>query len=323
MPTTIAIEARNVLGGIRHLYLVKTVTASDGEILEEEVIRGGPGSDLELEIQAGIPLALSEDARGLDTPEERRHTVLNLSGRDPEEVWNLMVQHAASIGIQELDYGELNSNTVVASALHTVGISPNRNLPAGIERSEVPGYTNVSDMEVHDVLLGGSHDDVVYSGAGHDLIRGFNSDDNLSGESGSDILYGGVGDDALQGGDGDDSIRGDRGHDLLTGGEGEDVFSYTALSHSGVAYAVRDIIFDFERGIDTIDLTDIDANTNQSGNQSFTWVAEFTGTAGELEWDPSPKGIRLSGDVDGDAVADFSIEVRINADRVYGSDIWF
>lgn len=322
MPTTIAIEAKNLLGGIRHLYLVKTVMTSNGEILEEEVIRGGPGSDLELEIQAGIPLALSEDARGSDTLEERRHTILNLSGRDPEDVWRLMVQHATNIGIQEVDYGELNSNTVVASALHTVGISPNRNLPLGIERSEVPGYTHVRGMEVHDTLLGDSHGDVVYSGAGSDLVRGLSGNDNLNGESGSDLLYGGTGDDALQGGDGDDSLRGDRGRDLLTGGDGEDVFSYTALSHSGVAYAIRDIVFDFERGVDTIDLVDIDANNLQPGNQSFAWVAEFTGTAGELEWDPSTKGIRLSGDVDGDAVADFSIEVRINADRVYGSDLW-
>jgi Ca2+-binding RTX toxin-like protein len=178
-------------------------------------------------------------------------------------------------------------------------------------------------MEVDDVLVGAGQADVVYGGEGYDHIRGLGGNDNINGEAGNDVLLGGTGDDALQGGNGDDALRGDRGRDLLSGGAGDDVFSFTAVSHSGVAYALRDVIFDFQRGADKIDLADIDADVTSAGNQSFAWVAEFSGAAGELEWDRSTKGIRLNGDVDGDGGADFSIEVRTDADRVYGSDLLF
>jgi len=71
----------------------------------------------------------------------------------------------------------------------------------------------------------------------------------------------------------------------------------------------RDRLFDYEAGVDTIDLAGVDADTGTAGNQSFTWIDRdaFTGTAGELRW--SGAGF-VRGDVDGDG--DFDFEFQCN-----------
>ena len=64
-------------------------------------------------------------------------------------------------------------------------------------------------------------------------------------------------------------------------------------------------------GLDKIDLADMDANFLAGGNQAFNWIGAqgFTGQAGQLHerWD-NGKTI-VEGDVNGDQVADFQIEL--------------
>src|SRR3954447_620795 len=161
MPTTIAIEAHNVeVFGVetpfQHLYLVKTVTDDKGNVIDEKVIRGTAGQDLTLTIQANLDIEASSDARGSETPAERHHTPLDLGGRNANDVWNLMVQHALNIEKADLPYGfdvlqevygpDVNSNTVVASALHTVGINLSQTLPFGIQPKDIPLYDQVNSM---------------------------------------------------------------------------------------------------------------------------------------------------------------------------------
>jgi Ca2+-binding RTX toxin-like protein len=191
--------------------------------LAERVIRGEAGDDGNLEVQADIVLAASDDARGGDSLADRRHTVLNLSGRDPNEVWALMVQHARQAGAANLDYGfdgdgvdfggDVSSNTLVASALHAVGIDLARHLPAGITPGDVSLFNRLNDMLVNDVLLGGNRNDTMLGGVGDDLIRGRGGNDRLFGEIGSDILDGGSGNDLLDGGVGADVMNGGAGND--------------------------------------------------------------------------------------------------------------
>ena len=52
------------------------------------------------------------------------------------------------------------------------------------------------------------------------------------------------------------------------------------------------------------------SNTNLTGNQAFTLVSDFTGEAGQLQWDKITGGYIVSGDVNGDGTADFSIRVN-------------
>lgn len=232
MPTTIAIEAKPVvLFGVAtpyyHLYLVKIVTDASGKVIDERVIRGNLGGDAILEIQADISLASSEDARGSATPAQRHHTVLDLDGRDPDAVWNLMVQHAVNIDAAQLRYGveapdfdldfggEVNSNTVIASVLHAVGISLAQNLPVSIEPNDVPLYNRLDAMFVDDVLFGGAQDDLILGGIGNDMI---------SGGAGNDRLFGEIGDDSLIGGSGHDRLIGGLGADSMNGGAGNDTY---------------------------------------------------------------------------------------------------
>jgi Ca2+-binding RTX toxin-like protein len=228
MPTVIAIEsteatARGVETPFQHLYLVKRVTDDAGNVVQEKVIRGGPGRGDQLVTVADVDLAGSPDARGSDTLAQRHHTVLDLQGRDPEAVWSLMVQHAVNINRADLDYSfdivdavngsDLNSNTVVASALHTIGIDLAANLPDGVSRREVPLYDQTRDMRVDDLLRGGNQSDVIYGGAGRDRIEASDGDNRIFGEVDNDVLIGGVGKDILDGGSGTDRMKGGLGDD--------------------------------------------------------------------------------------------------------------
>ncbi len=100
MPTIIAIESKTVTESVfalryEHLYLVKSTTDDLGNVIDERVIRGGFNDGGDLVAQANVRLASSDDARGSDSLAERHHRVLDLAGRDPDAVWNLMVQHAS------------------------------------------------------------------------------------------------------------------------------------------------------------------------------------------------------------------------------------
>jgi hypothetical protein len=137
-------------------------------------------------------------------------------------------------------------------------------------------------------------------------------------------LFGGGGYDVLTGGSGDDLIVGGRRGDTVTGGAGNDVFRYDSLLDSNSTEA--DGIQDFNLG-DLIDLSRIDANTLLDGDQAFTFVGEaatFSGAAGELRFENVSMGgtvWRIFGDVDGDKVSDFEVQLVINpADPITSSD---
>lgn len=163
---------------------------------------------------------------------------------------------------------------------------------------------------------------------------GSSHDDVLTGNSGDNKLDGGFGDDVVSGGAGDDAIIGNFGRDVLSGGADSDTFVFDGVVQSGWRYDANgqlqyttteiidsqadvgraDVITDFEQGIDHINLRGIDASISASGDQAFTFIgtAQFTGHAGELhEYFSGVNGAHVvQGDVDGDAVADFSIVVQ-------------
>jgi Ca2+-binding RTX toxin-like protein len=157
----------------------------------------------------------------------------------------------------------------------------------------------------------------VLDGTGNGLnnvMTGNGAANRLNGEAGNDRLWGTAGNDALSGGGGNDWLVGGMGRDTLIGGLGRDVFDFNSGSESP-ASGNRDVINDFTAG-DRIDLSGIDADASQVGNQAFTSLgtgALFPGTfamAGELYYDATSQ--ILHGNTDADAQADFSIRVRLS-----------
>lgn len=130
---------------------------------------------------------------------------------------------------------------------------------------------------------------------------------------GDDSLAGGAANDTLTGGDGDDILNGGKGRDSLNGGNDEDTFIYTKLADTGtVAAGTADIITGFVSGSDRIDLSAIDAKSGTAANDAFVFLGSgaFTSTAGQLHFVVSGPNIVLEGDVTGDAVADFQIQLN-------------
>jgi Ca2+-binding RTX toxin-like protein len=153
------------------------------------------------------------------------------------------------------------------------------------------------------------------TGDSESLVRieydGTSGSDTVTGNFGVDMLRGLAGSDTLQGLGGDDVLIGGAGQDFLTGGDGRDTFDFNFTNETGKTAATRDVITDFARGQDHIDLKTIDANTHKSGNQAFHFIGQdgFHHNEGELRYKVTAAGIIVQGDVNGDGRADFSIEV--------------
>jgi hypothetical protein len=325
MPTVIAIEAkpvevRGIDTGFLHLYLVKTVTDDQGRVISEKVIRGTAGSNGDLETLVDANLATSPDRRGSDTLEERHHKVLDLGTRDADDVWQVMVQHANNIEKADLDYsvdiledvsgGDLNSNSVVASVLHSVGLNLSTSFPEGVSRGDAPLYGQLEYMTVDDALFGAANSDRIMGGIGDDRLYGRDGDDRLYGEDGNDRLhgsdgndalfggtgrdkldgragndaldggsdndrlYGSFGDDVLSGGSGNDRLYGESGADTLRSGSGEDAFVYNAVPNSPAGV---DTILDFSVANDTFWLNN-KVFTGLGNNGQLKSSAFWTGT---------------------------------------------
>jgi Ca2+-binding RTX toxin-like protein len=156
-----------------------------------------------------------------------------------------------------------------------------------------------------DLLNGNEQNDVVEGGAGDDVIGGDEGNDTLSGGGGKDIIQGYLGDDLIRGGTGADSLSGDVSNPFLPPGTGKDVFDFNSA-----AEAKGDKIVDFRKGYDRIDLKDIDAKSG-GGNQKFKFIGtkKFSKTKGELRFEEKSGSTYVSGDVNGDKKADFTIFV--------------
>ena len=178
--------------------------------------------------------------------------------------------------------------------------------------------------EGDDKLDGGGGDDIIFGGLGSDRLFGGNGHDKMDGGLDNDFLFGAGGVDTLVGGAGNDKLNGGGGHDILFGGEGDDILigewgddqMIGGLGNDLFLYYTNhggtDTILDFERGADKIVLVGMDADTNTSANDAFTFInsAAFSNTAGELRIKMLDNGVMVQGDTDGDGIADFEIIVE-------------
>jgi ELWxxDGT repeat protein len=152
-----------------------------------------------------------------------------------------------------------------------------------------------------------------------EIIIGTAAGETLTGGADADWIFGLAGTDTIGGLGGNDIETGGLGRDKMTGGTGADVFDFNNKLETGKTAATRDVITDFTHKVDHIDVSTIDANGSLPKNGVFKFLqgngTAFTGVNGELHWfQLNPKGTVndktiVEGDVNGDKVADFQIEL--------------
>jgi RTX calcium-binding nonapeptide repeat (4 copies)/Cadherin domain len=161
---------------------------------------------------------------------------------------------------------------------------------------------NIANLVTESTISGTSAANTLNGTAGVDMIFGLAGNDSISGLAGNDVLDGGAGNDILVGG---------AGADQLLGGLGTDTFRFDLISDSTAGN--MDVIYDFVRSqADIISLNPIDANTNVAGNQNFTFIgtSAFSNVAGQLHYYNSAGNTFIEGDVNGDSIGDFLIQVN-------------
>ncbi len=185
-------------------------------------------------------------------------------------------------------------------------------------------YTGMEALEgsnFNDTLTSGNAANTLYGLGGNDTLTGGNGidtldggadNDSLTGGNDNDVLNGGSGNDTLSGGNGLDVLNGGAGNDIMTGGNDADVFAFSEIGGA-------DRIMDFNRGAgDKVNLAAIDAVAGGADN-AFTFIgtSAFSGSAGQLRAYISGSNFFVEGDVDGNGVADFSIQTNL---LMLGSD---
>lgn len=143
-----------------------------------------------------------------------------------------------------------------------------------------------------------------------------NANEQFGGKTG-DVLKGSFYDDTLIGNGGADTLHGKLGADELTGGHGRDTFLFTSLHESSLPLDSEprritgvDLITDLDAH-DVIDISGIDADHHQEGDQAFRLVSAFDGGRGEakLSFDAENNRTILALDVNGDQVADMIVHI--------------
>ncbi len=122
------------------------------------------------------------------------------------------------------------------------------------------------------------------------------------------------------GGAGADKLVATEGVDELTGAAGADRFVFAQVRIADAAPGASDRITDFSSGEDKINLSRIDADSGRAGNQAFDRVDAFSGRAGELVATVDAQKLVLSGDVNGDGIADLVIDL-IGVSALAAADI--
>ncbi len=182
-----------------HLLIVFTDDSGN-----EFVIRGGPTAASSpfgpLVLQVGIPLASSFDARASgQTAEDRGSVTLDLGGRDANDVWEILKQHATNLHNQALEYipfdfpsisESTNSNGTVGNLLHTIGIDILQNIPDPAGMQIIPFHGFAEEFHFQSQIVGTDGNDEIHGRDEQDIFIGGAGRDELHGGDGNDLLFG-------------------------------------------------------------------------------------------------------------------------------------
>jgi Ca2+-binding RTX toxin-like protein len=145
--------------------------------------------------------------------------------------------------------------------------------------------------------------------------------DTVKGSAASDTILGGRGNDSLVGNGGSDIIAGQAGADRMAGNAGADSFYFIDRTDSGKTASTMDRIVDFSHAQhDVIFLSLMDAKAGGGMNDAFGFIGTqaFHKVQGELHYAVKDGNAFVSGDVNGDGAADFTIRLDHVASLVAG-----
>ena len=215
------------------------------------------------------------------------------------------------------DFFDFTVNTDPVLTLYNQGIGNTLDLSGYAMRQVVNltsgAFSSIGGHVNNVAIADGTVIDAAIGGAGNDRIRASSAASTLEGGAGNDTLLGAQGADHLAGGAGNDVLRGGFGQDVLTGGAGADQFVFRETKDSARLAARADTITDFSSAQgDRIVLSQIDAQTDVTGNQAFRFIgtAAFSHASGELRFVVEGADSFVSGDVNGDGRADFMIHLN-------------
>jgi VCBS repeat-containing protein len=128
----------------------------------------------------------------------------------------------------------------------------------------------------------------------------------FNGTTGNDTLIGTIQADTINGRAGNDTLIGGAGRDTLTGGAGNDIFVFNATAvSSDSTVALMDVITDFTRGADKIDLTSL------LGTTDLVWGG--TTPVANGVWYANVGGVTyVYADVNGDTTPELAIQLTGN-----------
>ena len=131
------------------------------------------------------------------------------------------------------------------------------------------------------------------------------------GSARNDLLIGNSGVNTLDGKDGNDYLADNGCNDTLTGGAGADYFAIGSFGFVTGNTSFTTITDFSHTDLDVISLADIDANPATQAHDPLTFVgtAAFSGAGGELRYEQKGSDTLVTGDIDGDKVADFTIQL--------------
>jgi len=225
--------------------------------------------------------------------------VVNLPASLPAGVTYNALTHSFTLDPSNAAFSSLNAGQT-ATVTVDYGVSDGSVTVAAQTTFTIAGVGNAGGP------TGTAGPDNLKGGDGSDTINGLGGADTITGGDGADRLIGGDGADSLNGGDKADTLAGGAGSDTLTGGDGSDVFQFGSTSD-----AQGDLITDFKRGADRIDLSAIDAVTG-GGDNAFAFIggSTFSHVAGQLRAYSASGSTYVEGDVNGDGTADFSLRLQ-------------
>ena len=310
-------SGRDALGNVYNSYLYN----GDKRSLIENV-KAGSGSDT---IYGNVANNSIDGGAGSDTMvggvgndtyyvRDSGDVVTEVSGEGTDTVYSYLGSYTLSTNVE-------NAHIKSTGQANLTGNSRNNVIYAGKGNNVLDGGAGGDTLSYNSGHTAGVKVSLALTtaqttgGSGTDTIKNFEHlsgtkyADQLTGNSGANKLTGYDGNDTLDGGAGNDTLVGGVGKDVLIGGAGNDIFDFDFLSEMGNTTATCDIIKDFVRGYDKIDLSTLDANTATAVDDAFIGVlidgnASFT-KVGQLKL----VGDVLYGNMNNDSQAEFAIQV--------------